>query len=98
MTLQEITAKMKEGAAKKSSFGNSVKFSTDQGVVHIDGNANPPAVSNDDKAADCTLKMAFSDFDDMINGKLDGMTAFMTGKLKIEGDMGVAMKLQSILR
>jgi putative sterol carrier protein len=34
----------------------------------------------------------------MINGKLDGMTAFMTGKLKIEGDMGVAMKLQSILR
>jgi putative sterol carrier protein len=98
MTLQEITAKMKEGSAKKSSFGNTVKFDTDQGVVYIDGNANPPAVSNDDKPADCTLKMAFSDFDDMINGKLDGMTAFMTGKLKIEGDMGVAMKLQSILR
>ena len=88
----------KEGASKKSSFGNTVKFTTDQGVVYIDGNANPPAVSNDDKAADCTLNMAFSDFDDMINGKLDGMTAFMTGKLKIEGDMGVAMKLQSILR
>jgi hypothetical protein len=66
MTLQEITAKMKEGAAKKSAFGNTVKFATDQGVVYIDGNANPPAVSNDDKAADCTLKMAFSDFDDMI--------------------------------
>ena len=98
MTLQEITTKMKEGASKKSSFGNTVKFATDQGVVSIDGNANPPAVSNDDKAADCTLNMAFSDFDDMINGKLDGMTAFMTGKLKIEGDMGVAMKLQSILR
>jgi putative sterol carrier protein len=98
MTLQEITAKMKEGAAKKSAFGNTVKFSTDQGVVYLDGNTTPPSVSNDDKAADCTLKMAFSDFDDMINGKLDGMTAFMTGKLKIEGDMGVAMKLQSILR
>ena len=98
MTLQEITAKMKEGAAKKSPFGNTVKFATDQGVVYIDGNASPPSVSNDDKAADCTLKMAFADFDDMINGKLDGMTAFMTGKLKIEGDMGVAMKLQSILK
>jgi len=98
MTLQEITAKMKEGASKKSPFGNTVKFSTDQGVVFIDGNASPPDVSNDDKAADCTLKMAFADFDDMINGKLDGMTAFMTGKLKIEGDMGVAMKLQSILK
>ena len=98
MTLQEITAKMKEGASQKSAFGNTVKFATDQGVVYIDGNANPPDVSNDDKAADCTLNMAFSDFDDMINGKLDGMTAFMTGKLKIEGDMGVAMKLQSILK
>ena len=40
MTLQEITAKMKEGASKKSSFGNTVKFTTDQGVVYIDGNAN----------------------------------------------------------
>ena len=98
MTLAELTAKMKEGASKKSPFGNTVKFSTDQGVVFIDGNASPPDVSNDDKAADCTLKMAFADFDDMINGKLDGMTAFMTGKLKIEGDMGVAMKLQSILK
>ena len=98
MTLAELTAKMKEGASKKSSVGNTVKFSTDQGVVYIDGNANPPTVTNDDKAADCTLKMDFADFADMIGGKLDGMTAFMTGKLKIEGDMGVAMKLQSILR
>lgn len=98
MTLQEITAKMKEGASKKAAFGNSVKFATDQGVVHIDGNQNPPAVSNEDKSADCTINMDFGDFADLIGGKLDGMTAFMTGKLKIEGDMGVAMKLQSILR
>ena len=98
MTLQELTSKMKEGASKKTSFGNTVKFSTDQGVIYIDGNANPPDVSNDDKSADCTIKMDFSDFSDLIGGKLDGMTAFMTGKLKIEGDMGVAMKLQSILR
>ena len=98
MTLQEITTKMKEGASKKSSFGNTVKFATDPGVVYIDGNANPPSVSNDDKAADCTLKMDLSDLADLLGGKLDGMTAFMTGKLKIEGDMGVAMKLQSILR
>ncbi|SKA20975.1 Putative sterol carrier protein [Enhydrobacter aerosaccus] len=98
MTLQEITAKMKENAAQKSSFGSTVKFATDQGVIFVDGNANPPVVSNDDKDADCTIKMDFSDFADLIGGKLDGMTAFMTGKLKIEGDMGVAMKLQSILR
>jgi len=33
----------------------------------------------------------------MIQGELDGTTAFMTGKLKIEGDMGIAMKLQGVL-
>ena len=98
MTLADLTAKMKEGASKKTAFGNTVKFATDQGVVYIDGTQTPPIVSNDDKAADCKLKMDFGDFSDLIGGKLDGMTAFMTGKLKIEGDMGVAMKLQNILR
>ena len=68
MTLQEITTKMKEGASKKTAFGNTVKFSTDQGVVYIDGMQSPPTVSNDDKAADCTIKMDFSDFSYLIGG------------------------------
>ena len=34
----------------------------------------------------------------MQSGEMDGTTAFMMGKLKIEGDMGIAMKLQSVLR
>ena len=98
MTLQELTAKMSEGASKKTAFGNTVKFSTDEGNIYIDGMQSPPSVSNDDKAADCTIKMSFGDLADLVGGKLDGMSAFMTGKLKIEGDMGVAMKLQTILR
>ena len=43
-----------------------------------------------------TVTMEAQDFVDMTNGKLDGMTAFMGGKLKIGGDMGLAMKLQSL--
>ena len=98
MTLAELTEKMKAGAGNKSAFGNTVKFSTPDGAIYIDGKQDPPSVTNDDNAADCTIKMSLSDLVDMVGGKLDGMTAFMTGKLKIEGDMGVAMKLQSILR
>ena len=52
MTLQELTAKMSEGASKKTAFGNTVKFSTDEGNIYIDGMQSPPSVSNDDKAAD----------------------------------------------
>lgn len=98
MTLQELTAKMSEGASKKTAFGNTVKFATDEGNIYIDGMQSPPTVNNDDKAADCTIKMSLGDLVDLVGGKLDGMSAFMTGKLKIEGDMGVAMKLQTILR
>jgi putative sterol carrier protein len=43
-----------------------------------------------------TISMKESDYLDMINGKLNGQMAFMTGKLKIAGDMGLALKLQSL--
>ncbi len=43
-----------------------------------------------------TLSMAANDYLDMINGKLNGQMAFMTGKLRISGDMGLALRLQSL--
>ena len=46
---------------------------------------------------DCTITMADADFVAMAEGKLDGMQAFMGGKLKIKGNMMLAQKLQSIL-
>ena len=45
-----------------------------------------------------TITMAAQDFVDMTNGTLDGMSAFMSGKLRIGGDMGLAMRLQSLFR
>lgn len=45
-----------------------------------------------------TITMAASDFMDLVAGKLDGTMAFMSGKLKVKGDMGLAMKLQQVLR
>ena len=45
-----------------------------------------------------TISMKESDYLDMINGKLNGQMAFMTGKLKIAGDMGLALKLQSLFK
>ncbi len=43
-----------------------------------------------------TLTMDGADFLDLISGKLNGQTAFLTGKLKIQGDMTLAMKLQAV--
>lgn len=46
---------------------------------------------------DCTLKLSDKNFKKMIMGKLNGTAAFMTGKLKIQGSMGLALKLEGIL-
>ena len=43
-----------------------------------------------------TLKMAAADFVAMVNGDLNAMAAFMQGKIKIEGDMSLAMRLQTL--
>ena len=43
-----------------------------------------------------TLTMSAEDFQQLVSGQLNGQTAFLTGKLKIQGDMTLAMKLQSV--
>ncbi len=47
--------------------------------------------------AGCTVIMSAADFQAMAGGKLNPTAAFMSGKLKIKGDMGMAMKLQSLI-
>ncbi len=49
------------------------------------------------ESPDCTVSMKEADFVSMIEGKLPGPQAFMMGKLKIQGDMGLAMKLQKFI-
>ena len=44
-----------------------------------------------------TLTLEVQNFMDLVSGKLNGQMAFLTGKLKIQGDMTLAMKLQSII-
>ncbi|MGB1253491.1 MAG: SCP2 sterol-binding domain-containing protein [Candidatus Promineifilaceae bacterium] len=60
-----------------------------------DGAANVTDGPSDDPTA--TLKMVASDYQSMALGKLNPMTAFMTGKVKVEGDLSAVMKMQSFL-
>lgn len=48
-------------------------------------------------AAGCTISMTDKDFVDLVTGKLQAQAAFMSGKLKIKGDMSLAMKLQQVI-
>ncbi|GAA4035126.1 SCP2 sterol-binding domain-containing protein [Sphingomonas rosea] len=94
MTKQELVQKMQE--AQAFIPGKKVKLHFgDQGAIMLDGQSNQ--VTEDDGDADTTIKVAWDDWQSMAAGQLDGMTAFMTGKLKVEGDMSNAMQLQGVL-
>ena len=94
MTKQELVQRMQDGQAWVPGKRVKLDFG-DQGVILLDGAASQ--VSEEDGAADTTIKVAWDDWQAMAAGQLDGMTAFMTGKLKIEGDMSNAMQLQGVL-
>ena len=47
--------------------------------------------------SDCQMTMSTEDFVSMFQGKLNSTTAFMSGKLKIEGNMMLAMKLEQLM-
>jgi len=49
-------------------------------------------------APNMTMSMMAQDYVDMTIGRLNGQMAFMSGKLKISGDMGLAMKMQSLFK
>jgi putative sterol carrier protein len=96
MTLQELTQKVTDLTQKYPNAleGSSVKFSfPGEGVVHIDQQLQ---VTNQDKEAECTISTAMDELDKIIKGETNAMAAVMFGKLKISGNMGVAMKLQNL--
>ncbi|MCA9717896.1 MAG: SCP2 sterol-binding domain-containing protein [Myxococcales bacterium] len=99
MSLEDYTSKVRGMVGDDSGLGKTLKFDLgDEGVILIDGKSTPNTVSNDNVDADCTVKLSSENFGNLLAGKGNPMTMFMTGKIKVSGDMGVAMKLQSLFK
>ena len=98
MSLQSITTQMRDKLGAGGALGRSVKFDFGpDGLVRVDDRASPPVVDNQDLPADCTVRVSLADFTDIAAGKANAQMAFMTGKLKVDGDMSVALKLGALL-
>ena len=95
MTKQDLVAKMQENSAWVPGRRVKIDFGGDQGAIMLDGAAEQ--VSEEDGAADTTIRVGWDDWQQLAAGQLDGMTAFMMGKLRVEGDMSNAMQLQGVL-
>jgi len=93
-TLEEITERFRSAVGADSGLGQSVKFDLmGEGFIHIDG----AQVTNDDKPADLVMTVSRSDLEDLGQGRLDPMSAVMTGRLRLS-DMGLAMQMQPKLQ
>ncbi len=91
--------RLKASAGKLSGMNCVYQFKVGDGsynVAFADGNAK--VAKGEASAPNCTVTLAESDFMDLVSGKLNGQMAFMTGKLKVAGDFGLALKLESLLK
>jgi putative sterol carrier protein len=84
-------------ASKTAGMSNSYLFDVDgAGTWHVSVDDGQVTVTEGTGDADCTITTSEENFRRMISGDLNPTTAYMTGKLKIKGDMGAAMKLQKL--
>jgi putative sterol carrier protein len=92
----QILADKREQA---SAIGAVFKFilEGDGGGKFIVNLKDNPGVTEGDGAADCTITLTTQDFVDLTEGKANGQQLFFTGKLKVEGDMSLALRLQALL-
>jgi putative sterol carrier protein len=98
LSLEEFTEGFRTRVTERGNINSIIKFAFDEGgIIFIDGKATPPVVSNEDKTADVTLKMSLDTLNKLNRKETNGMTAFMSGKVKLEGDMMAAMKLDQLL-
>ncbi|MBI3286122.1 MAG: SCP2 sterol-binding domain-containing protein [Burkholderiales bacterium] len=98
MDLQACTAAIRTKVGDDSGLNATLKFDCgSEGVVFVDALATPNAVSNENQDAVCTITISLENLAALLTGQLNPMNGFMMGKLKVSGDMGVAMRLQTVV-
>ena len=99
----EAFAQIKEGFDPEKTGGATGSFLFDlsgdgggQWGVVLEGDS-VEVIEGGIEAPSATISMIAKDFVSMSNGELNAVAAFMQGKIKVQGDMSLVMKLQSVL-
>jgi putative sterol carrier protein len=98
-TVQDFFANLASRAdpAKTAGMTNSYLFDIEgAGRWKVDVDDGTVTVTEGDGDADATISTSEETFEKIVAGEQNPTSAYMTGKLKIKGDMGAAMKLQKL--
>lgn len=102
MTLEALIPVIRQKLTAAAGFRARVKFECGaDGTLFVDATQTPPHVAHGAEAeaaeADTTFSCTYDTLVALMEGRQDPNLAFMTGKLKIRGSMGIALKLSSLL-
>ena len=97
MSHQKVYEQFKQRAENASPLGGTLKFMVDDNPIFIDGSGDQNTISMEDLEADCTIIVSTEVLEKLRDGKINPMMAVMGGQIKISGDMGLAMKVQSLM-
>ncbi|MBX2833894.1 MAG: SCP2 sterol-binding domain-containing protein [Micavibrio sp.] len=98
MTIEALEDKIKSKLALASHLNETVNFDCGkEGVIHVNAKQSPAQIKREDKPATLTLAASLDTMHAILDGRQDPNIAFMMGKLKVKGPMGLAMKLNALL-
>ena len=98
MSVQHITETLQSNLHNFAGLGARVCFDLgEDGAVLVDATAHPPKLEQGAGEADCTIRVSAENMGKLIDGSLNPMMAFTLGKLKVDGSMGIAMKIAGLL-
>ncbi|MBR6344832.1 MAG: SCP2 sterol-binding domain-containing protein [Lachnospiraceae bacterium] len=105
MTFEELLTKVRDLASKTDASGRDflavqVNITGKEGGVFYvevkDGRINVEPYEYNDR--NCAITINMTNFNKLIDGKLDPILAFTTGKLKVDGDAGKALEFSKLLK
>lgn len=96
-TLDQITERVRAAVGTDSGVDARIKFLFGQdGILLIDGRSRPNQVLNTDGDSDITITVSMENFERIIDKKLNPKFALMTGKMRLKGDIRIAMRLDRV--
>jgi putative sterol carrier protein len=96
---QEIVAELQKNIDPAATISGTIKVDMGaEGALIIDGRTAPTKIAVSDDDADCTMICSAETFVGLLDGSVNGMKAYMSGKLKISGKDSLADDMEKLFK